>query len=277
MIKLRRTLALLGLPLLLCQCAEQEDAAKKPPTLAELYTAAAQGDNTAFAALLRCNGPTAGQLQEKLGDTLAYRNTDKAEECWAAAKANGIQNGGPNEPVYYFFRRHWFTAGVLPLLLLIAYVKLRFFPKKKQTDGKKKAATPLPHGSILLIDTNIWMDASLNTWFANLAKNAKRNQWMLHLENIVLGELKGLSKNQEKAQAAHLGMKRVEQLQNALGKCFRLEDNASRKTDLSADNVLLRIAAKNKKYILITNDRELRILAKDKGVHALRSAECGLQ
>jgi len=276
MTKFSHVLVLFGLPLLLCQCTEREDAAQKPPTLQELYSAAANGDNAAFTALLRCNGSTAGQLQEKLGDTLAYRNTDKAEECWAAAKANGIKNGGPDEPVYYFFRRHWFTAGVLPLLLLIAYVKLRFFPKKKQTFGKKGATAPLPHGSILLIDTNVWMDAALNSWFANLAKNVKRHQWSIHLESIVLGELKGLSKNQDKAQAAHLGMKRVEQLQNSLGKAFRLEDHASRKTDLTADSVLLRIAAKNSKYILITNDRELRILAKDKGVLALRSAECGL-
>ncbi len=276
MTKHRCILALFGLPLLLCQCTEKEETGQKPPTPQELYTAAAKGDNEAFAALLRCNGSTAGQLQEKLGDTLAYRNTDKAEECWAAAKANGIKNGGPDEPVYYFFRRHWFAAGALPLLLLIAFVKLRFFPKKKQPFSQKGAATPLPDGSILLIDTNVWMDATLNSWFANLAKKHKRRQWCIHLESIVLGELKGLSKNQDKAQAAHLGMKRVEQLQNTFGKAFRLEDHASRKTDLTADSVLLRIAAKHNKYILITNDRELRILAKDKGIRALRSAECGL-
>lgn len=276
MTKINRILALFGLALTLCHCTEKEETAQKPPTPQELYTAAAKGDNEALAALLRCNGPTAGQLQEKLGDTLAYRNTDKAEECWAAAKANGITNGGPNEPVYYFFRRHWFTAGVLPLLLFIAFIKLRFFPNKKQTFSKKGAAAHLPRGSVLLIDTNVWMDTSLNSWFANLAKNLKRHQWCIHLESIVLGELKGLSKNQDKAQAAHLGMKRVEQLQNTLGKAFRLEDHASRKTDLTADSVLLRIATKNSKYILITNDRELRILAKDKGVRALRTTECGL-
>ena len=52
MTKFSHVLVLFGLPLLLCQCTEREDAAQKPPTLQELYSAAANGDNAAFTALL---------------------------------------------------------------------------------------------------------------------------------------------------------------------------------------------------------------------------------
>jgi rRNA-processing protein FCF1 len=52
-----------------------------------------------------------------------------------------------------------------------------------------------------------------------------------------------------------------------------LEDNAIRGKDTHADPVLIRMAADIPNSLLITNDRELRILAKSQGIVAIGSSK----
>ena len=172
--------------------------------------------------------------------------------------------------------RHRFTIiGILASVLFIVctlWLKLR----KRPNFHEKGGAIHIPKGSILIIDTNVWMNPSLSKWFTQLGKKAKGYKWTIHLESIVLGELKGLTKNPDKAKDAHAGMKRIEGLQIGVPANFRIEDHANRKTDHLADKVLLRYAKSKKKSILVTDDRELRILAREQGITAMRSSECKL-
>ena len=177
---------------------------------------------------------------------------------------NGVQNGGPNVYALFWLRKYWYLASALALALLFLILKLK--PKR----GRKKKVSG---GKVLIIDTNVWMDDQLRPWFGNLEKKLKKNGWVILLESIVLGELKGLSKNEEKRKLAQLGMSRIERLQNELGKQFRMEDNSTAK-DTIADTVLMRTAARLNGSMLITNDKELRILARSKGIIALRSGDC---
>lgn len=251
------TLALVSLFLLSCN--------SEPSTpLSKLYDAAASGDATARHQLFTCIGTEAGMFQEMLADDMAYSDPDAAEQWWARAKQNGVQNGGPNIYALFWLRKYWYLASALALALLILILKLK--PKR----GRKKKVSG---GKVLIIDTNVWMDDQLRPWFGNLEKRLKKNGWVILLESIVLGELKGLSKNEEKRKLAQLGMSRIERLQNELGKQFRMEDNSTAK-DTIADTVLMRTAARLKGSMLITNDKELRILARSKGINALRSGDC---
>ena len=120
-----------------------------------------------------------------------------------------------------------------------------------------------------------FLDEKLTEWFRNLPAQAKRHNWTLHIEKIVLGELKGLSNNENKERAgnARMGMSRMENLLELQGRRVRFEDNAIRGKDTIADSVLLRVAAKTPHAIIITNDRELRILAKSQGITAIGSAK----
>ena len=70
-----------------------------------------------------------------------------------------------------------------------------------------------------------------------------------------------------------MGMSRMENLLELQGRRVRFEDNAIRDKDTIADSVLLRVAAKTPHAIIITNDRELRILAKSQGITAIGSAK----
>ena len=173
------------------------------------------------------------------------------------------------------YRQRYAIIGVLAAVLFIGcwlWGKLR-----KRAKGRGKGgAVSIPKGSVLIIDTNVWMNPTLTKWFTQLSKRAKTNKWTIHLESIVLGELKGLTKNPDKAKDAHAGMKRIEELQISIPSNFRMEDHANRKTDYLADKVLLRYAKSKKKSILVTDDRELRILAREKGITAMRPCECKL-
>lgn len=247
------TLALVSLFLLSC--------GNEPSTpLRQLYEAAASGDATARHQLFTCIGTEAGMYQEMLADDIAFSDPDAAEQWWARAKQNGVQNGGPNIYPLFWMRKYWYL--VLAIFIGLLILKFKY--------GRKKSST---RGNVLLIDTNVWMDDQLRPWFGNLEKKLKKNGWVILLESIVLGELKGLSKNEEKRKLAQLGMSRIERLQNELGKQFRMEDNSTAK-DTIADTVLMRTAARLKGSMLITNDKELRILARSKGINALRSGDC---
>lgn len=185
-----------------------------------------------------------------------------------------------------YLRKHRATiiAGMVTFILLLCAIYFKGLKKGKHEKtgrGKRKAVskTPkngsIPKGSILVIDTNVWMNSSLTSWFTQLSKKAKSSKYIIHVENIVLGELKGLTKNAEKAKDAHTGMKRIEDLQITLSSAnFRMEDHANRKSDHFADPVLVRYAKSKKDSIIITDDRELRILAREQGISALRPADC---
>mgnify|MGYP003287242703 CR=1 FL=1 len=253
--KLLSIIALALVSFLLLSCNSE------PSTpLSKLYDAAASGDATARHQLLTCIGPEAGKYQEMLADDIAFSDPDAAEQWWARAKQNGVKDGGPNIYALFWMRKYWYL--VLAIFIGLLILKFKY--------GRKKSST---RGNVLLIDTNVWMDDQLRPWFGRLEKHAKKNGWIILLESIGLGELKGLSKNEEKRKLAQLGMSRIERLQNELGKQFRMEDNSSAK-DSIADTVLLKTAARLKGSMLITNDKELRILARSKGINALRSGDC---
>ncbi len=181
-------------------------------------------------------------------------------------------------------RKHYFVGIILPacILLVAFYLWIKHHTHRRhQNSSRKKSTSPLPSGkdcipkgSFLIIDTNVWMNSSLSSWFTKLRKKATACKWTIHVESIVLGELKGLTKNTDKARDAHTGMKRIEELQMTLSANFRMEDHANRKSDHSADEVLVRYAKNHKKSILITDDRELRIMAREQGVTTMRPADC---
>ncbi len=246
-------LALVSLVLLSCSSEPQTP-------LREIYEAAKAGNATAQQKLYNSTGFEAGKYQEMLADDIAYTTPYEAEKWWARAKQNGVQNGGPNFYLLFWLRKYWYLVIAAAIGLVI--LKFKYGSKKELTSG-----------NVLIIDTNVWMDDRLRPWFGRLEKQAKKNGWIILLESIVLGELKGLSKNDEKRKIAQLGMSRIERLQNELGKQFRMENNATDQ-DTIADSVLLRTAARLSGSMLITNDRELRILARSKGINALRSSEC---
>ena len=250
---------------LLLSCSEPSTS-----DLYKLYLDAIDGDTSAQRELYNCSGKDAGRYQEQMGDYLAYKDPSEAEKWWKRARANGVTNGGPNFYLLFILRKYWYLV-FIPLIIYIIY--------KVSSDNESdypfndKPESNIPLNSILLIDTNVWMAENLDSWFDELEQNAKENGWCVQLESIVLGELKGLSKNEVKRNLAQLGMVRIERIQASLGNNFQLVNNATSK-DTIADTVLIKTAKRQKDSILITNDRELRILAKDKGVNARRSAEC---
>ncbi|MBR5887173.1 MAG: hypothetical protein IKZ07_03095 [Akkermansia sp.] len=253
--KLLNLVAAVLISLLLLGCGSE------PHTpLREIYEAATAGDTTAQHRLYNSTGIEAGKFQEMLADDIAYSSPYEAEKWWARAKQNGVQNGGPNFYLLFWLRKYWYLVVAIAIGLII--LKLKCGSKKEPASG-----------NVLIIDTNVWMDDRLRPWFGRLEKQAKKNGWVILLESIVLGELKGLSKNEEKRKIAQLGMSRIERLQNELGKQFRMENNATAQ-DTIADTVLLKTAARISDSMLITNDKELRILARSKGINAFGSAEC---
>ena len=170
----------------------------------------------------------------------------------------------------------WLGAGILALLVLI-FLKRR----KKGKRGKKihtprpvkQAPTPPPSPhSILLPDTNILMNEAALATLIRMARSAPKQNWSILIESIVVGELKGLSKNPEKSEAARRGMRGIEKLQQLLNNRLIIQDSAIRGEDTIADTVLLRVAAAHRNMILITDDTELRILARGKKVKVVGSA-----
>ncbi|MBR2127015.1 MAG: hypothetical protein IJ943_09825 [Akkermansia sp.] len=248
-------LTALVLSLFLLSCGEKEST-----SLERLYEAAANGNIEAQNQLFNYTGATAGHYQEMLADDMAYSDPAEAERWWKRAAQNGVTDGGPNIYILFWLRKYW--LGVTLAIIAFFILRLRY--------GKR---SDMSGGTVILIDTNVWMDDKLRPWFGHLERQVKKKGWIILLENIVLGELKGLSKNDAKRQIAQLGMSRIERLQNELGRQFRLENNGTA-MDTIADTVLLRTAARHKGSILITNDRELRILARQQGIRALRSSEC---
>ena len=266
-----------------------------------LYLQADKGDRGALTRLIAAKGKEAGEYQEKMGDSLQWKDCDTAEKCWQAAEANGVQDGGPEWAYLYYLVKYWKLSVSLMAALLIFCCYLLFRKKsprsqqqprqrrqreqappparqaKPQPQPQQQAPLPksIPDGSVLLIDTNIWMDERLQDWFRNLPSLAKRHHWTLHIERIVLGELKGLSNNENKERAgnARMGMSRMESILELPGNRVQLEDNAVRGKDANADPVLIRMASAIPRAVIITNDRELRILAKSQGIAAISSAK----
>ena len=67
-------------------------------------------------------------------------------------------------------------------------------------------------------------------------------------------------------------MRGIEKLQQLLNNRLIIQDSAIRGEDTIADTVLLRVAAAHSNMILITDDTELRILARGKKVKVVGSA-----
>ena len=288
---------IIGVVYLLGDCSgSKNDVPKDPNSPESLYLKASEGDGMSLTRLIAAKGKEAGIYQEKMGDDLQWSNWKRAEICWEAAAANGVKDGGPEWAYLYYAVKYWeLSIGTLSaLFIFFLYLLFRKKSPRKQTQPSRKQAEPapapkepritpepapmpnkVPNGSVLLIDTNIWMDEKLTEWFRNLPAQAKRHNWTLHIEKIVLGELKGLSNNENKERAgnARMGMSRMETLLEQQGKRVRFEDNAIRGKDTIADSVLLRVAAEIPHSIIVTNDRELRILAKSQGIAAISSAK----
>lgn len=264
---------------LLCQC-DSAPRQQRQPTVEELYQQSVKGDQQARKQLLSRQGQNAGTFQEKLGDELAYTDPELAEQCWKAAKSNGVQDGGPDSPVLFFIRKHWFVAGVMPLcsICLVLYLVAVSGKRGQQTPQRRSPGNanssaerkPIPRNSVLFIDTNIWMNPELHPWFARLKKVAPRYSWSIILETIVLGELKGLSKNAEKSKDARMGARRIEKLQEITPTIISVADHSTPQ-DTVADSVLLRTARQTPNAILITDDRELRIKARGQNIAVLGS------
>lgn len=288
---------IIGVIYLLGDCSgEKESDTPAPQGPQALYLKAKEGDTKALTRLIAAKGKEAGVYQEKMGDDLQWSNWERAEVCWAAAAANGVQDSGPEWAYLYYAVKYWeLSIGTISaLLIFFLYCLFRKKSPGKQAPPHRRKAEPaprpqeptiapeaipmprsVPNGCVLFIDTNIWMDEKLTEWFRNLPAQAKRHNWTLHIEKIVLGELKGLSNNENKERAgnARMGMSRMENLLELQGRRVRFEDNAIRGKDTIADSVLLRVAAKTPHAIIITNDRELRILAKSQGITAIGSAK----
>ncbi len=181
-----------------------------------------------------------------------------------------------------FLQRYgtWLGGGLLALLVLI-FVKCKKSGKRvKQAPRheKKQAARPAKTVSqpgtqnILLPDTNILMNETALATLLRMARTAPKQDWCIHIESIVVGELKGLSKNPDKSESARRGMRGIEKLQMLLGDRLMIQDSAIRGKDTIADTVLLRVATTHPGMILITDDTELRILARGKKVKVVGSA-----
>ena len=180
----------------------------------------------------------------------------------------------------HFLHRYGIGLGVGILCLLV------FTLLKRRKNGtphhkspaprtaKPSAATPPAASthSILLPDTNILMNESALATLIRMARSAPKQNWSIHIESIVVGELKGLSKNPDKSEAARRGMRGIEKLQQLLNNRLIIQDSAIRGEDTIADTVLLRVAAAHRNMILITDDTELRILARGKKVKVVGSA-----
>lgn len=186
--------------------------------------------------------------------------------------------------VYIDFLHHygvWLGAGLLALLILLCAKRFHKKRKGKKPHTPRKQNSPQPQKtaaatagshSILLPDTNILMNEAALATLLRMARSAPKQNWSIHIESIVVGELKGLSKNPDKAEAARRGMRGVEKLQMLLGDRLVIQDSAQRGQDTIADTVLLRVAAAHRNMILLTDDTELRILARGKKVKVAGSA-----
>lgn len=181
-----------------------------------------------------------------------------------------------------FLQRYgtWLGFGLLALFVLIFVKSIKSGKRAKHAPrhGKKQAPrpvkkTPPPSShSILLPDTNILMNETALATLLRMARSAPKQDWSIHIESIVVGELKGLSKNPDKSESARRGMRGIEKLQMLLGDRLMIQDSAIRGKDTIADTVLLRVATTHPGMILITDDTELRILARGKKVRVVGSA-----
>ncbi len=186
--------------------------------------------------------------------------------------------------VYINFLYHygpWIGAGILALLMLLFIKRISRKRSSKKARHPRRQNSPKPQKtaphtagshSILLPDTNILMNEAALATLLRMARSAPKQNWSIHIESIVVGELKGLSKNPDKSEAARRGMRGIEKLQLLLGDRLIIQDSAQRGVDTIADTVLLRVAAAHRNMILITDDTELRVLARGKKVKVAGSA-----
>ena len=184
---------------------------------------------------------------------------------------------------YLDFLQRYGTGIGLGLIALLVLIIVKSRKNSKRTKhaprhGKKQALRPANTAtqpgtrSILLPDTNILMNETALATLLRMARSAAKQDWSIHIESIVVGELKGLSKNPDKSESARRGMRGIEKLQMLLGDRLMIQDSASRGKDTIADTVLLRVATTHPGMILITDDTELRILARGKKVRVVGSA-----
>lgn len=117
----------------------------------------------------------------------------------------------------------------------------------------------------VLIDTNIWMAADHeNTLLSQLHPFLAAHGYKLRLPKCVLEEVRNLKldRSRDKARLASLAMRRIEQFQQ----CQLLElENPSfkrerRYADIELFNVLRHWLLEDGKALLVTDDRELRLL-----------------
>lgn len=266
-------LLIAGVIYLLHDCSGDKNDTPPPRGPEALYLKACEGDKNALTQLIAAKGKEAGKYQEKFGDHIQWSNPEQAEVCWQLAQRNGVEDSGPEWPYLYYIVKHWkLSVGAIVGLIIMLIALSRSRVRKPEKKARKTPYPFEPH-SVLILDTNIWMSDTLNNWFSSLPELARRYKWKLHLESIVLGELKGLSKNETKGTSARNAMKRIESLQESMGSDVQVEDNARHGKDTIADTVLLHKAKRTSHAILITDDRELRILARSQGIQTATSRD----
>lgn len=121
-----------------------------------------------------------------------------------------------------------------------------------------------PRNGIVLLDTNIWMDDRLNSWFNYLPEILKQARTLLLLPGFIIDEVQALlhSDDKSKKYAARLARDRMD---NLLNKNCVITKNVSVFDKKSyGDPKIITFAIQNSKATIYTNDKMLVVRLKAK-------------
>jgi rRNA-processing protein FCF1 len=141
----------------------------------------------------------------------------------------------------------------------------------QQDTGESYSLEGLIKGSYYIhIDSNIWMDKDVETFFQNLERFLQKYKKTLVIPNYQLGELwkikdrnsQSEENQEERSFKVELALERIERLQKK--RLLKIEElTLTRAKDVYADPQIIRTleqkAENGEKVALITNDVELRI------------------
>lgn len=122
----------------------------------------------------------------------------------------------------------------------------------------------LPRNGIVLLDTNIWMDDRLHSWFYYLPEILKQARTLVLLPGFIIDEVQALlhSDNNSKKYAARLARDRMDNLLN--NNCVITKNVSAFDKKTYGDPIIITFAIQNSKATIYTNDKMLVVRLKAK-------------
>ena len=122
----------------------------------------------------------------------------------------------------------------------------------------------LPRNGIVLLDTNIWMDDRLHSWFYYLPEILKQARTLVLLPGFIIDEVQALLRSDidSKRYAARLARDRMDNLLN--NNCVITKNVSAFDKKSYGDPKIITFAIQNSKATIYTNDKMLVVRLKAK-------------